>query len=168
MREAKREMRDSEAVGLLRYKQLSRYPIKNALTKQYMPLSDMHHCPSAMMPPEFLHASMGGLLKYMFQSMQLYIGSTKLHDEIDKMHVWMLLLLDVKRQSDRDFPCGSMRNGIIDDTKCQSEERKDNLFLLLCIASTALGGEKLQTALQYNDRIWKKLLQFVKLYLSME
>jgi hypothetical protein len=50
MREAKREMGDSKAVGLLRYKQLSRHPIKNALTKKYMPLSDMHHGPSAMMP----------------------------------------------------------------------------------------------------------------------
>jgi hypothetical protein len=150
MRETKREMRDSDAVGLFRYKQRSRHLIKNALTKKYMPLSDMHHDPSAMMPPELLHTSMGGLQKYMFQSMQLYIGSTKLRDEIDKMHVRMLL--DVKRQSDRDFPRGSMRNGIIDDTKCQSEERKGNLFLLLCIAITALGGEKYQTALQYNDQ----------------
>ena len=67
------EMRDSKAVGLLRYKQLSRHPIKNALTKKYMPLSDMHHGPSAMMPPKLLHTLMGGLLKYMFQSMQLYM-----------------------------------------------------------------------------------------------
>jgi hypothetical protein len=52
--------------------------------------------------------------------MQFYIGATKLRDEIDKMHVRMLL--DVKRQSDRDFPHGFMRNGIIDDTKCQAEE----------------------------------------------
>jgi len=63
-------------------------------------------------------------------------------DEIDKFHIWMLF--DVKRQSDRDFPRGSMRNGIIDDTKCLSEQQKGNLFLLLCISSTALGGEKLQ------------------------
>jgi hypothetical protein len=77
--------------------------------------------------------------------MQWYIGETKLQDEIDKMHVRMLL--DVKQQSDRDFPRGSMRNGIIDDTKCQSEERKGNLFLLLCIASTSMGGKKLQTSL---------------------
>jgi len=119
-----------------------------------------------MMPPESMHASMAGMLKYISQSMQLYIGARKLCDEIDKMHVRMLL--DVKRQSDRDFPCGSMRNGIIDDTKCQAEERKGNLFLLLCIGSTVLSGEKLQTALQYNDRTWKKWLQFIKLYLSME
>jgi hypothetical protein len=114
-----------------------------------------------MMPPELLHTSGSGLIKYMFQSMQFYIGETKLRDDIDKMHI--RVLLDVKRQSDRDFPRGSMRNGIIDDTKCQLEERKGDLFLLLCIASTNLGGEKLQTALQYDDDTWKKWLKFVKL-----
>ncbi len=57
----------------------------------------------------------------------------------------------MKRQSDRDFPRVSMRNGIIDDTKCQAEEQKGNLFLLSCIGSTVLGGEKLQTALRYDD-----------------
>jgi len=166
MKGVKLVMQDNEAVGLLRYKQLSRYPIRNALTGKYMPLSDIHHGPYCMMPPELLHASQGGLIKYMFQSMQWYIGATKLRDEIDKMHIWMLF--DVRRQSDRDFPRGSMRNGIIDDTKCQSEEQKGNLFLLLCIGSTALGGQKLQTALRYNDRTWKKWLGFIKLYLSME
>ena len=60
------------------------------------------------------------------------------------------MLLDIQRQSDRDFPHGSMRNGIIDDTKCQAEERKGNLFLLLCIGTTVLGSEKLQTALGYD------------------
>jgi hypothetical protein len=63
MREAKRELRNNEAVGLIRFKQISRHPIKNALTVKYMPLSDMHHGPSAMMPPKLLHASMAGMRK---------------------------------------------------------------------------------------------------------
>ncbi len=165
-REAMQELQNSKDDGMLRFKQLSLHPIKNALTINYMPLSDMNHGPSAIMPPELIHASMAGVLNYIFQSMQLYIGATKLRDEIDKKHV--RILLEVKRQSDRDFPCGSMRNGIIDDTKCQAEERKGNLFLLLCIGSTVLGGEKLQTALRYDDRTFKKWLQFIKLHLSME
>ncbi len=90
-REAKQELRDSEANGLLRFKQLSRHPIKNALTIKYMPLSDTNHGPSAVMPPELIHASMAGMLKYIFQSMQLYIGATKLRDEIDKIDCQMLL-----------------------------------------------------------------------------
>jgi len=138
MKDVKLVMQDSEAVGLLRYKQLSRYPVRNALTGKYMPLLDMHHGPYCMMPPELLHAPQGGLIKYMFQSRQWYIGTTKLCDEIDKMHIRMLF--DVKQQSDRDFPRGSMRNGIIDDTKCQSEEQKGNLFLLLCIGIGSLLG----------------------------
>ena len=165
-RDAMRDIQTNEAVGLMRFKELSRHPIKNALTEKNMPLSDMHHGPSAMFPPEVMHVSMAGMLKYIFQSMGWYIGETKIRDEIDKMHVRMLL--DVKRQSDRDFPRGSMRNGIIDDTKCQAKERKGNLFLLLCIGSTSLGCEKLKTALQYEDRMWKKWLEFIKLYLSME
>ena len=166
MKALKLLQRTDEENALNRFKEISRYPITNALTKKYMPLSDIHHGPYFMMPPELLHTSGSGLIKYMFQSMQNYIGETKLRNEIDKMHV--RVLYDVKRQSDRDFPCGSMRNGIIDDTKCQSEERKGNLFLLLCIASTTLGGDKIQTALRYDDDTWKKWLKFVKLYLSME
>jgi len=70
MKDVKLDMQDSEAVGLLRYKQLSRYPIRNVLTGKYMPLMDMHHGPYCMTSPELLHASQGGLIKYMFQSMQ--------------------------------------------------------------------------------------------------
>ena len=156
---------NDEAAGLDRYRELSRYPIKNALSRKYMPLSDNVHGPSRMMPPEVLHVFYAGLLRYIFTSMQFRIGSTMLRDEIDKMHV--RVTQDVKRQSDRDLPRGSMRNGIIDDTKCQSEERQGNFFLLLCIATTTTGEEKLKLALGYNDRYWVKWLQFVKLYLSM-
>ena len=156
MRDLKLLKQIDEDIALTRFKEISRYPISNALTKKYMPLSDVLHGPYCMMPPELLHTSGSGLIKYMLQSMQFYIGETKLRDDIDKMHI--RVLLDVKRQSDRDFPRGSMRNGIIDDTKCQSEERKGNLFLLLCIASTNLGGKKLQTALRYDDDTWKKWL----------
>ena len=159
MRDLKLLKQTDKELALTRFKELSRYPISNALTKKYMPLLDVRHGPYCMMPPELLHTSRSGLIKYMFQSMQWYIGEPKLRDEIDKMHVRMLL--DVKQQSDRDFPRGSMRNGIIDDTKCQSEERKGNLFLLLCIASTSMGGKKLQTSLRYNDDTWKKWLKFV-------
>ena len=55
-----------------------------------------------------------------------------------------------------------MQNGVIDDTKCRSEERNGNFFLLLCIATTTTGGQKLKESLGYNDRLWMKWLQFVK------
>ena len=75
----------------------------------------------------------------------------------------------IKQQSKRDFPRGAMRNGIIDGTKCQAEEKKGNLFLLLCIAHTTDGNDKLQRALgRLSQHRWKKFLDFLKLYLSME
>jgi hypothetical protein len=76
--------------------------------------------------------------------------------------------MTIKNQSERDFPRGAMRNGLIDSTKCQSEERKGNLFLLLCIANTTHGSEKLQNGLGYSNAKWHKWLKFIKLYLSME
>ena len=65
------ELRNSKDVGMLIFKKMSRHPIKNALTINNMPLSDKLHGPPAMMLPELLHASMAGMFKYIFQSMQL-------------------------------------------------------------------------------------------------
>ena len=108
-----------------------------------------------MMPPELLHTSGSGLIKYIFESLRNQIGSGKDRDDIDKQHVRMYMI--IKRQSERDFPRGAMRNGLIDGTKCQAEERKGNLFLLLCIAHTTDGSNKLQTALGYASQgRWKK------------
>ena len=76
--------------------------------------------------------------------------------------------LSIKKQSESDFPQGAMRNGIINSTKCQSEERKGNLFLLLCIANTTDGSRTLREKLSYSDSKWKKWLDFIKLYLSMK
>jgi hypothetical protein len=118
-----------------------------------------------MMPPESLHTSRSGLIEHIFKSLQLQIGSGKIRDDIDKLHV--RVYMSVKRQSERDFPRGAMRNGIIDGAKCQLEERKGNLFLLLCIANTTKGSLKLQHTLGHNHSTWKKWLEFIKLYLSI-
>jgi hypothetical protein len=59
--------------------------------------------------------------------------------------------MSIKRQSERDFPRGTMRNGIIDGTICQSEERKGNLFLFLCITNATEGSMKLQATLKDNS-----------------
>jgi len=74
----------------------------------------------------------------------------------------------IKRQSERDFPRGATRNGLVDGTKCQAEERRGNLFLLLCISQTVDGSKKLQTSLGYSQSKLKRWIKFLKLYLSME
>jgi len=166
MRDAKRLKRDNEKDGLIQLKEMSRYDIKNALTEKYMPLSDMVHGPYFMMPPKTLHTSGSGIIKNIFESLQLQIGGGRVRDDIDRLHVRVYMC--IKRQSERDFPRGSLRNGIIDSTKCQSEERKGNLFLLLCIANTNVGSRKLQDVLGHRQSKWKKWIEFIKLYLSME
>ncbi len=112
--------------GISHYKSISRYDIKNALTENHLSLSDDIHGPYKMMPPELLHTSGSGLIMYMFESLRYQIGSGKDRDVIDQLHVGISNI--VQRQSERDFPRGSRRNGLIDGTKCQSSERKGNLF----------------------------------------
>ncbi len=72
------------------------------------------------MSPELLHTSGSGLIMYMFESLHYLMGGG--HDRflIDQLHIEMSQLL--KRQSERDSPQGSMRNGLIDGTKCQLSE----------------------------------------------
>jgi hypothetical protein len=83
-----------------------------------------------MMPPELLHTSGSGLIMYIFESLRDQIGGGKDRDFIDKQHIQISSLL--KRQSEQDFPRGSMRNGLIDGTKCQSSEQKE-IFSDYCV-----------------------------------
>ncbi len=45
------------------------------------------------------------------------------------------------------FSRGLMRKGLINETKCQSSERKGNLFQLLCIAHTTNGSHVIKRSL---------------------
>ncbi len=70
------------------------------------------------MPPELLHTSGSGLIIYMFELLRTQLGGGKDREEIDQLHVVLSNL--IKRQSERNFPRGSVRNRLIDGTKCQS------------------------------------------------
>jgi hypothetical protein len=118
------------------------------------------------MPPKLLHTTDSGLISYMFESLHVQISCGKDRDDFDKYHIQISLI--IRHQSERDFPCGAMSNGLIDGTKCQAEERRGNLFLLLCIAHTLEGSDILRKGLQYSQHKWVKWLKFLKLYLSME
>jgi hypothetical protein len=61
-----------------------------------------------------------------------------------------------------------MRNGLIDETKCQSSEQKRNLFQLLCIAHTTNESRVMKRSLKYADTKWKQYIEFLKQYLCME
>ena len=136
------------------------------LMDKNLPLSDKIHGLYKLFPPELLHTSWSGLIMYMFESLRHKIGGGQDRDIIDQLHIDISNIIG--RQSERDFPRGSMRNGLIDGTKCQSSERKGNLFRLLCIALTSSGGSVLKRTLKLKDRRWKQFIEFLKLYLSME
>jgi hypothetical protein len=56
----------------------------------------------------------------MFESLRDQMGGGTDRDLIDKQHFKISSL--IKRQSEQDFPIGSMRYGLIDGTKCQSSK----------------------------------------------
>jgi hypothetical protein len=115
----KRKQEDKDA-GNEHYRSISMYDIRNTLTEKSLPLFDNIHGPYKMMPPELLHTSGSGLIMYVFESLRDQMADGKDRDLIDKQHIQISGL--IKRQSERDFPRGSMRNGLIDGTKCQCSE----------------------------------------------
>ncbi len=118
------------------------------------------------MPPQLLHTSGSGLIMYMFESLMEQMGGGKDRDLINRQHILISNL--IKRQSECDFPQGSMRNGLIDGTKCQSSERKGNSFRLLYIAHTTNGSRDMKRSLKFSDAKWKQSIEFLKQYLCME
>jgi len=115
---------------------MSKYDINNSFSQRNLALSDCTHGAFKMMPPKLLHTSGSGIIMYMFESLRQQLGGGW-RDFIDQLHIEISNF--IKRQSECDFLRGSMRNGLIDGTKCQSLERKGNLFCLLCICHTTKG-----------------------------
>ena len=134
---AKKRKHSDDDGGKKYYKSMSKYDIKNSFTERHLTLSDRVHGPFKMMPPELLHTSGSGIIMYMFESLRQQLGGGMDRDIIDQLHIEISNF--ITRQSERDFPKGSMRNGLIDGTKCQSSGRKGNLFHLLCICHTTQG-----------------------------
>ncbi len=143
---AKKRKQDDDDAGIEYYRSMSMYDIRNTLTEKSLPHSDNIHGPYKMMPPELLNTSGSGLIMYMFESLGDQVGGGKDRDLIDRQHILISNL--IKRQSECDFPSGSMRNGLIDGTKCQSSERKGNLFRLLYIAHTTNGSRVMKRSLK--------------------
>jgi hypothetical protein len=51
----------------------------------------------------------------MFESLRHQLGAGKDRENIDREHIVVSDI--IKRQSERDFPQGSMHNGLINETK---------------------------------------------------
>jgi len=163
-RRAMRLMVDFKKKGMKMLSSMSRHCINNVLYQTKLPLSDVLHGANKMCPHEVPHTLDAGLTIYMFESLQGLISGGESRENLDSQHVRMSDA--IPRQSERNFPRGATRSGLIDSTRCQLSERKGNLFLLLCI--DADGALTLQHELNYTGPHWKDWLGFLKLYLSME
>jgi len=135
-----------------------------------LPLSDAIHGVYRMMPPELLHTSGSGLIMYIFEVLRELFGDgvkgLKRRHILDRLH--QQISAEISRQSNRDFPRGSVRNGIIDGTKCQSSERRGNLHRLLCISYTKSGRWALRRVFRRSGVTWDEWVAFLKSYLAME
>lgn len=164
-RRAMRLVLHDKKKGLQSLKSMSRHYVNNALYQSKLPLSDAIHGANKMCPPETLHVMDAGITVYMQESLQNRTSAGQSRDSLNDQHC--RLFNDIRRNSERDLPRGATRSGLIDSTRCQSSERKGNLFLMLCIATTVNGRQILQHELNYNQQQWVRWLEVVKLYLAL-
>jgi hypothetical protein len=85
-----------------------------------------------------VHVSCTGLLKHMFGCLDNLIGgpnSKKDKESFDDSHC-CCLARDAEQQSERDFPCMTIKNGITDGTKMYGSKQVGNCFVLLCVMHT--------------------------------
>ncbi len=74
----------------------------------------------------------------MINNLRVTIGDTgerkKLVSDIENVHYH--LHYDLKRNSERDLPRGSVRNSVLKNSLVTASERRGNLFQFLCLAHT--------------------------------
>ena len=101
---------------------LSKKEIKNAFDD--VPFGDYQFGILGSVPAEMLHVSGTGILKYIFECLNTLIAGNKDKESFDDLH--RCLVRESHRQSERDFPRMSIRNGITDGTKMCGSERVGN------------------------------------------
>ncbi len=87
-------------------------------------------------------------------------------ESFDDLH--RCLVINAERQSKRDFPRMSIRNGITDGTKMCDSERVGNCFVLLCVMHTHLGKELMANKMKQRKILLKRFIECLKLYLAYE
>ena len=132
--------------------------------------SDMKHGIFGCVPAEMLHVSGNGIMKYQMDIINNIVGSGqnkkhKLHT-LDVLH--QNLVADSSRQSDRDMPRMSSRNGVTDGTKMSASERVGNMFLILCLLHTQDGKQLFADGLDDIGVSLRAIKDCLKLQLSFE
>jgi len=135
--------------------------IKNAFDNVWF--GNLKYGIKGSVPAEMLHVSSTGKLKYIFEVLDSLIEGTKDKESFHDLH--RCLVKDAKRQSERDFPRMSARNGITYGTKMCGSEHVGNCFILLCFFHTRLGQKLISTHRTESLKSYKECL---KLYLSFK
>ncbi len=123
-----------------------------------------------MTPPERLHTRSEGLPKYMIDSLRSTIvdvgNEKKVLTKIENLY--HTLYFHLKKNSERDFPRGSARNGALKDTLVSATEYCGNMFLLLCLWHTDAVHKDFETILCQSGVDPANFFKCLKLYISMK
>jgi hypothetical protein len=149
-------------------KEYSIHDINNAFDD--VPFGDRQHGIFGCIPAEMLHVSGNGIMKYQLEIVNSIVGygknsKNKLH-KLDVLH--HNLVHDATRQSERDLPRMSARNGVTDGTKMSASERVGNMFMLLCAIHTNDGASLFEDGLKNINIAADQLVDCMKLQLSFE
>ncbi len=147
---------------------ISKYRINNAF--DHIPLADPSTGIYQITLPEVLHTFGNGLYSYFFQIIHDIFGinnSNKSKKEgIELLHNEVVFRLD--RQSDRNFPRKSLRNGQLDGTKMGATERRGNLFFFLITILTTQGRAMLEERLKDSNISYNFFIETLILCLLFE
>ena len=106
----------------------SKHDIDNVFMHPHLPLSDQIHGVFRMTPPKRLHTTQEGVTKHIMDSLRVTVGDTgdrkKFVSDIDNLDT--TLHCDLKRNSERDLPVGSVRNGVLKNSLVTASERRGN------------------------------------------
>ena len=151
-------------------KVISKHNVELAFNHCDVPLSDPIHGAYKMMPPDILHIIAEGISKYIFESMRNLIGVTKAGQRAKTCveRVFLKIHRFISRNSERDLPRGSSNSGLLKSTRIWGWQRQGNILRLLCLLNTDEARHVLEPLLESKGSNVEKMVNFLKLYLSME
>ena len=119
-----------------------------------------------MCPPERLHLTCEGITVYMIDCLRNIIGDSKIEvillNNIEKAH--HMLNHQLRRNSERDIPRGSARNGFLKNTLVNALERHGNLCCLLCLCHTDQISGSPKHVLSNKRILLKNFIRCIQLY----
>ena len=145
---------------------ISKKDIKNCLSD--VPMADLLHSYLGITPSEMLHVLGSGIFPYMFEVASEIVGENKSKskekDALDTLH--QMICHVGRRQSEKDFPRTSVRNGLLDGTKKTAKECVGNLLVLLILTYTSKGKALLTPGLRRNNITMTRFQDCIKMMLS--